>query len=256
MVTATQQEDSPVLKFIFGAVAAVFVVAVALSAAWYFFIREDNEPKTTSQTITPELIATTTALAAAEDGEAPAASAGGLAFVVVPEQSEATYLAGETLANVGLPSTALGATNEIAGTIFLTGDGWALDPSQETVITVQLANLQTGEDRRDNRVREALNVTEFPEATFVATSVTGVDSSLDPAVEQTFQLTGLMTLHGVEKEVTWEVKARREGDILTALATLDMLYADFNITPPNIAGFVSVEDDVTLQMDIVATQQG
>ena len=84
--------------------------------------------------------------------------------------------------------------------------------------------------------------------------MTGVDSSLDPAVEQTFQLTGMMTLHGVEKEVTWEVKARREGDIMTALATIEILYTDFDITPPNIAGFVSVEDDVTLQMDIVATR--
>lgn len=244
------------LKLIFGIVAAVFVVAVAAAAGWYFFIREDNDPKTNSQTITPELIATTTALAAAQGGETPGASGDGLAFVVIPEQSEATYLAGETLANLGVPSTALGATNEIEGTIFLTGDGWALDPSQETKITVQLANLETNEARRDNRVREALNVTEFPEATFVATSVTGVDSSLDPAVEQTFQLTGMMTLHGVEKEVTWEVKARREGDIMTALATLEMLYADFDITPPDIAGFVSVEDDVTLQMDIVATAQG
>jgi polyisoprenoid-binding protein YceI len=243
-----------VLKLILGALAAVAIVFVALGAGWYFFIREDNDPKTNSQAITPELVATTTALAAAESGETPAASGDGLAFAIVPEQSEATYLAGETLANVGLPSTALGATNEIEGTIFLTGDGWALDPSRETVITVQLANLKTDEERRDSRVRDALNVTEFPEATFVAASVTGVDSSLDPAVEQTFQLTGMMTLHGVEKEVTWEVKARREGEILTALATLEMLYADFNITPPNIAGFVSVEDDLTLQMDIVATQ--
>ena len=29
-------------------------------------------------------------------------------------------------------------------------------------------------------------------------------------------------------------------------------FEDFNITPPNIAGFVSVEDDVTLQVQVVA----
>jgi polyisoprenoid-binding protein YceI len=62
----------------------------------------------------------------------------------------------------------------------------------------------------------------------------------------------MLDLHGVQKEVTWDVKAMRQGNVMTALATLEMLYSDFNITPPNIAGFVSVEDDVTLQVQIVA----
>ena len=58
----------------------------------------------------------------------------------------------------------------------------------------------------------------------------------------------------MQKEVTWEVEARREGDVITALATTTLLYEDFGISVLNIGGFVSVEDDVTLQMDIVATQ--
>ncbi len=235
-------------------IAAVAVVAAV--AGWWFLIREDAEPKTNSQTISDELktaVATSVADTPAATGETPAASADGLAFVIVPEQSEATYLAGETLANVGLPSKAEGVTQEIAGTLYLTADGYALDPANETKVTVQLANLKTDEDRRDNRVREALDVANFPEATFVATSVSEIDESIPLDQERTFQMTGIMTLHGVEKEVTWEVKARREGDIMTALATINILYADFGITPPNIGGFVSVEDNVTLQMDIVAT---
>lgn len=40
---------------------------------------------------------------------------------------------------------------------------------------------------------------------------------------------------------------------MTALATITIFYTDFDITKPDIGGFVSVEDDVTLQMDIVAT---
>jgi polyisoprenoid-binding protein YceI len=246
-------------RIVLGAAALAASAVVAIGAGWYFFIREDAEPKANSQTITPELIATTTALAGGGEVADPAAEAtggasgNGLALTIIPEQSEATYLAGETLASVGLPSTAEGATQEIDGTIYLTGDGWDLDPTRETKITVQLANLKTDQDRRDNRVREALEVTTYPEATFVATSVSGVDSSIAPEIEHTFQLTGIMTLHGVEKEVTWEVKARREGDIMTALATITILYTDFDITKPDIGGFVSVEDDVTLQMDIVAT---
>jgi polyisoprenoid-binding protein YceI len=70
------------------------------------------------------------------------------------------------------------------------------------------------------------------------------------------QLTGLLDLHGVEREVTWEVVAVRAGSVMTALATVNFLYADFDITPPNIAGFVTVEDDVTLQVQLITELQG
>jgi polyisoprenoid-binding protein YceI len=241
-------------RLLLSIVGIAVIVLVAGVAGWWFLIREDAKPKTDPQAITPELIATTTALAAAGAPTA-AATGGALAFQIIPEQSEATYLAGETLASVGLPSTAEGATQEIAGTIYLTDDGFDLDPTQESRITVQLANLATDQDRRDSRVRVALEVDQFPEASFVATSVTGVDTSLPEEAEHTFQLTGIMTLHGVENEVTWQVIASRQGDIMTALATITILYTDFDITKPDIGGFVSVEDDVTLQMDIVATRR-
>jgi hypothetical protein len=56
----------------------------------------------------------------------------------------------------------------------------------------------------------------------------------------------------VQKEVTWEVEARREGNVITALATTNLMYEDSGIPVLNIGGFVSVEDDVTLQMQIIA----
>lgn len=246
------------MRTLFGAVAVLVVAAVAAGAGWWFFIREDAKPKTNSQVITDELktaVATSAAnTPAATSTAGAAASSSGLAFTIVPEQSEATYLAGETLASLGVPSTAKGLTKEIAGALYLAEDGWDLDAEHQTKITVQLTNLKSDQDRRDNRVREALGVATFPKATFVATSVSGVDETLAIDQEHTFQLTGIMTLHGVEKEVTWEVKARRDGTILSALATIKIAYADFGITPPSIGGFVSVEDDLTLQMDIVATQ--
>jgi uncharacterized OB-fold protein len=63
-----------------------------------------------------------------------------------------------------------------------------------------------------------------------------------------------MELHGAEREVTWEVKAIREGNVISALATTTIAFEDFEITPPNIAGFVSVDDEATLQVQIVAVE--
>ena len=66
------------------------------------------------------------------------------------------------------------------------------------------------------------------------------------------QLTGTLDLHGVKKEVTWDVKARRDGAVITGLATVKFNFGDFNIPILNIANFVSVQDGVTLQAQIVA----
>lgn len=246
-------------RVIIGGALAIAAIVVIAGASWWFFIREDNELKTNAPEIPSDLVeATSTAGAGDADGtpgagETPSTADGVQAFTIISERSEAAYFADEQLASLPLPSKARGATKDIAGTFYLTEDGLDLDPARQSSFTVDLTTITSDESRRDNRVQnDALQTSQFPTATFTATSVTGYDPDIADGAEQTLMLTGMMDLHGVQKEITWEVKARREGDVITALATVNFLYADFNITPPNIAGFVSVEDDVTLQVEIVA----
>jgi polyisoprenoid-binding protein YceI len=208
------------------------------------------EPTPTSASI--EDTATATNAEGTTEASADAESADSLAFEVVSASSEAAYFADEELASLGVPSTAKGSTSAVTGTFYLTADGWELEATQTSNFTVDLTDLASGEDRRDNRVQEALETGTYPTATFTVTSISGVDSSLDSSEQQEFQMTGILDLHGVQNDVTWEVEARREGNVITALATTNFLYADFNIPVLNIGGFVSVEDDVTLQVQIIA----
>jgi polyisoprenoid-binding protein YceI len=240
-------------KVVIGLPVAGVVLVVALAAAWWFFVREDAQLATE-----PPAIPASLSNGDADNGpslagvSADGASGSAVAYTVISESSEAAYFADEQLASIGVPSTAKGATNAVAGTFYLTGDGWSLDTAQPSTFTVDLTTLESGEDRRDNRVQEALETGVFPSATFTVTGISGVDSSLDPGEQQTFQMTGMLDLHGVQKEITWDVEARREGNVITALATTNFLYEDFGVPILNIAGFVSVEDDVTLQMQIIA----
>ena len=225
-----------------GGILLVILAFAALAAAWWFLIREDNELATNAPDIPADLVGTVT----------PTAS-GGLGFTIISERSEAAYFADEKLASLPLPSRAKGSTTAIEGTFYLTADGIALDSSQPSTFTVDLTTITSDKDVRDRRVQsDGLQTSQFPTATFTATSVAGYDPSIAGGEEQTLQLTGMMDLHGVQKEITWEVKAKREGNVITALATVNFLYADFGIPVLNIAGFVSVEDDVTLQVQIVA----
>jgi polyisoprenoid-binding protein YceI len=245
-------------RLLIGGTLAIVAAVVIAGAGWWFFIREDNDLKTNAPDIPADLAQRTPSSSATASGGTPAAgttsTSGGQAYTILSDRSEAAYYADENLASVGLPSTAKGSTSDITGTFYLTADGLDLEPSQASSFTVDLRTLKSDKDMRDRRVQnDALQTSQFPTATFTASSVTGYDASLAEGVEQTLMLTGMLDLHGVQKEVTWVVKARRQGDVITALATLENVpYSDFNITPPNIAGFVSVEDDVTLQVEIVA----
>jgi polyisoprenoid-binding protein YceI len=238
--------------FLLSTLGVLAIAVVAAAAGWWFFIREDNELATSAPDIPSDLVSGTTTPAA---GGTPAASdpAGDvLTFRVIPERSEAAYFADEQLARIAVPSTAKGSTQEIEGEFHLTADGLALAPGTTSSFTVQTGSITSDEGMRDNRMREALEVNTYPEATFTISSVTGYDPAIPAGEEQVLALTGILDLRGVQKEVTWDVRARREGDVFTALATVNFLYADFNIPVLNIGGFVSVEEDVTLQVQLVA----
>jgi len=231
-------------RILIGGLLAIIVVVAAAIAGWWFFLREDNQLATNAPAVPTGLARTATT---------STTPGGALAFAIIPARSEASYFADEKLASLPLPSTAKGTTRDISGTFYLTPDGLALDQSQPSTFSVNLKTLTSDKAMRDRRVQTmGLETDTYPTATFTIANVTGYDATRPAGEEQDLQVTGTMDLHGVQKELTWEVKARREGDVITALATVEFKYADFNIPILNIAGFVSVQDSVTLQVQIVA----
>jgi polyisoprenoid-binding protein YceI len=232
---------------IIGGIAIVAVLGIVVAgASWWFFIRSD------AQLATSPLV-----IRSADAGSAPAANANGdLAFTIVASHpavsgsTRAAYFADEKLASLSVPSTATGTTNDVTGQLFVSGAG--IDPSRESNFTIGLTSLRSDKAKRDENVQIALQTELFPEATFVATALTGYPSEFPENVEVPMTLTGLLSIHGVQNEVTWDVIATRSGEVLTALVTLETRYGDWNVPILNIAGFVTVEEEVTLQLQIIA----
>ncbi len=237
-------------RILIGGVAVVVVLVAAAVGGWWFFVREDAKLATNAPAIPADLKQTPAASAKTPGG---AATGDGLTFTIIPDRSEAAYFADEKLASLPLPSKAKGSTKDIAGAFHLTSDGFDLDTSQPTTFTVNLTTLTSDKSQRDKRVQnQGLETGTYPTATFTATKVTGFDKSMPADQEQALQLSGTLDLHGVKKDVMWDVQAKRDGNIITALATLKFKFADFGIPVLNIAGFVSVQDAVTLQVQVVA----
>jgi polyisoprenoid-binding protein YceI len=248
-------------------VLAAVVLVVAAAAGWWFFVREDAQlaeaPLAIRGTPTASAGETPSPTAGDDPSTTPNTSDPGVAlsdgytlYTLVSEhdavegRAEAAYFADEQLARIGVPSTAKGATFDISGQFALGPDG--LDPRVPAVIVVGLTTLSSDEGMRDNRVRQALEISSFPTATFTASSLEGWTGDIAEGESVELALAGTMDLHGVQRDLTWDVIATRQGDVITALATTNFLYADFDIPILNIGGFVSVEEDVTLTVQLIA----
>ena len=230
---------------------------VAVAAGWYFLIRENAElasdpPEIPAALLNPTTSPTTAASPTGLTATTAPTTGATLAYQVKSDLSEAAYFVDEELASVGIPSTAKGATNEVSGTLYLTGDGTALAADQTSSFAVKLRNLTSDKSMRDQRVQQALETSRYPTATFTITSVSGYNPGVAEGQEQTLQLSGVLDLHGVQKPVTWEVKAYRQGNVISALATVTVKFSDFNITPPRFQGLLSISDQATLQVQLIA----
>lgn len=234
---------------------AIILLIILAGAGWWFFIRSDNELATTAPDIPDELKSDVSPPAGASPASSPSVPEGVRKYTILPEQSEAAFFADEKIARLPLPSTAKGATKDIEGSFYIGPTG--LDTSMESKFTVDLTTLKSDQSRRDEQVHNrGLETAKYPKATFVATKLEGYTAEFPAGQEVEMKLTGMLDLHGVKKEVTWDVKMKKEGNAISALATINFLYADFNIPVLNIAGMVTVEEDVTLQVQVVAKAEG
>lgn len=252
------------VRVLVATIAGLVAVFVALAAAWWFFIRSDAKPATEPLAFRDSTPAASPSPTTPESSTATPATSGPTSsastrYVIVSDhpsvegRTEAWYLAGETLARIGVPSTAKGVTSEVSGSFSIGPQG--LDPNHESKVVVRLANLRSDESRRDARVRDALEVTRFPEASFTIEAIEGWPGEIPEGQDVNLILVGTMNLHGLERTLEWKTVARRRGDVITALATTKFRYADFDIPVLNIAGFVSVEEEVTVQLQIIAVAQ-
>ena len=229
-----------------GLVGAVALGVVALIVV--FALRSDDPNLKTEAPAISTSVGASAGTPGTSDANLPA---GVLHFVVDPAGSEAKYVVREKLARLPISSDAVGTTNAVSGDFYLTKEGLYKD--RATKLTVDLSKLKTDESLRDNFVRNStLQTSRFPNAEFIAESVTPWPANYTDGTEVALTLSGTLTLHGVSKKVEWKVKARRAGNALTGIADIDFLMSDFNITPPDIPNVAKAENGVHLQITIAA----
>jgi polyisoprenoid-binding protein YceI len=167
-------------------------------------------------------------------------------FVVAPTGNEARYRVREQLVGLDLPNDAVGATQEIAGSLLVDATGKVIRDSSKIVVTV--TGLKSDKDRRDGFIRRRTMETEkFPTVELVPTSFKGLVSK--PATPTTFELVADLTVRGVTRSTTWKVTARSEGADLVGSATTAFTFKDFSLEQPKVPIVLSVADTIKLEYD-------
>ena len=176
----------------------------------------------------------------------------GGAVLTVEDGSAARYLVGEELVRIPNPIVAVGETSDVSGAITFDADGEA--DADESTVFVGLSGFVSDEDRRDNYVRSRLfDTRRFPDAELAVRETPGLPWPLPESGEASFQIVGDLTIQGVSKSVTWDAEARFSADSVEGSAFTTVTFDDFELTKPSFAFIISVEDEIRLEMDIIAS---
>ena len=238
-------------------IAILAVLAVAGVAIVYFsFFIEDapaplalSDPPLTSSSAPASTAAAPTATAVATTATTTGSTLAGTWRAV--DGSTAGYRVREKLAELTAKSDAVGRSPAVTGTVKVEGSGTAHTAS-EARFEVDLTKLSSDRSQRDQRIRTmGLQTNTFPTATFVSTKPIALpaETASGQAVKATAE--GDLTIHGVTKRVTIPLDVRVTGAKGELVGSLQFPMSDFNITPPSIAGIVSVDSDATLEFKLV-----
>ena len=213
----------------------ILLVAVAAFGVWWFSAG-------TGEPTTP-----------LTSGEVEPANADTVVFSIVSDESVVRFIIDEELR--GAPTTVIGATDQVAGSMAVSFDNPIATEMGE--VRINARTLQTDNEFRNRALRGQILQSaqdEFEFITFAPTATEGLPETVTMGEAFTFQLTGDLTVRDVTSSVTFDVtvtpvsEERIEGS-----ATTTVQYADFNLVIPEVPGVANVSDDVILEIDFVAT---
>jgi polyisoprenoid-binding protein YceI len=250
-------------------VIAVVVIAVVAGVGLFILDRTIFAPAavSTAVPVAPTIAAPTAAptQAAAQPTQPPAATeaaqpqpteaaapAAGSATVyrIDAGQSEARYEVGETFFQGNRFAVAIGRTKGIAGDVLVDFANPA--NSQIGTIVIDVSQLTSDEGRRDNYIRNnALQSSQYPQATFTPTKIEGIPASVKPGDTLTLKVTGDLTVKETTKTVTFDVTLTAGQDKLTGSAATEILLSDYGAGPIQLA-MLQTEDKAKLAFDFVA----
>lgn len=144
------------------------------------------------------------------------------------------------------PAEGVGRTAEVEG---------AVEIRDGSLIAVEvrgdLRTLESGHRNRDRAVQSRyLDTVEHPWAVFTLAERIDLEGVLAPGAPFEVDAPGSLAVNGVEREVTFPLEARWDGEEARLAGQLPIALTDWGVSPPDIGGFVRVEDDAVVEVEL------
>jgi polyisoprenoid-binding protein YceI len=164
------------------------------------------------------------------------------------------YRVRERLASLSADSDAVGRTSSITGTVTIAGSGSTLTVAKAD-FSVDMTTLASDKQMRDNRLRsQGIETDTYKTSTFSLTQPVTLPAGATTGSAVDVTLHGDLTLHGVTKTVDIPAKAQLSGNVIQVQGSLGFPFSDYNIVAPNIGGFVTVQDNGSLEFLVNVTK--
>lgn len=180
----------------------------------------------------------------------PALDTGTVRFSLVPGGSEARYRLRIRMLGQA-PTESVCSTRAVTGDIFLGPDGAVV--GDLSTIVVDQRTLQCTAPVRDSMVQSTLDTQNYPTARFAVREAPGLPVPLPLGGQTTFQFVGDQTVRGVTRPATYPTTASFTEQEAHGLASTLLRMSDYGIRAPRIGPLVSVDDDMTVELDFGAT---
>lgn len=225
------------------AAGVALIVLLAGGGYAYFALQSSGAPAAVSlSSLSPAAIAS-----GATDSTGSGTSG---TWTVDGAQSFVGYRVREKLAFLPAPSDAVGRTSAVTGTMTIAGTSVTA-----VSISADLTQLKSDEARRDEHMADSgLETNSFPTATFTLTSPITFAHKPTQGDPLKATATGDFTLHGVTKRITIPMQARLDGGTIEVVTSFPVQFSDYSITPPDFGGFVTVQDNGTVEMRLIFTK--
>lgn len=213
------------VKWLAIGVVGVLVLGFVGSFVYTRFIAEE----------TPERLDATPTVAASADPDVTLPGTW-----VIAEGSQVGYRVQEVL--FGQSNEAVGRTEEITGSFTIDGDSLT-----EGSFEVDMASVTSDQSRRDGQFRgRIMEVDTYPTATFELTRPLNLSGISEEQTQGESTATGNLTVHGVTKEVNFDIKGVRSGPQIQITGSIPIVFADYNIDNPS-GGPAQTEDEGLLE---------
>jgi polyisoprenoid-binding protein YceI len=230
-------------RALIAAAAGVLLIAIAGAAGYvYFFSNLRSSPSSLALSASPAISPTAAGATSSLTGS-----------WTVTTGSQARYRVKELFAGQTAKHDAVAQTSRVSGSLTVAGDSSGYQATAISV-TADLTSLHSidsvaGRDvtQRDGIVSRQLDVQQFPDAKFTATSASVPGTVTSAQVDVT--VAGSLTIHGVTRPVTATAKAQVAGGKIEIAGSVSIDMADYGVSAPHVP-FTTVDSTATIEFDI------